>query len=105
LEQGRATVEGLDPVRVAERLLDPLSNKTRLMILKSVFRGENRFSDFVGVTGLEGGQLLYHIRKLVDSGHLKQFESKDYVLTRMGMRSMMLVAQLSQELSDTDQRT
>lgn len=105
LEQGRATVEGLDPVRAAERLLDPLSNKTRLMILKSVFRGENRFSDFVSVTGLEGGQLLYHIRKLVDSGHLKQFESKDYVLTRMGMRSMMLVAQLSQELSGSDSRS
>ncbi|MFA5869152.1 MAG: hypothetical protein WC941_05565 [Candidatus Bathyarchaeia archaeon] len=105
LEQGRATVEGLDPVRAAERLLDPLSNKTRLMILKSVFRGENRFSDFVSVTGLKGGQLLYHIRKLVDSGHLKQFESKDYVLTRMGMRSMMLVAQLSQELSGSDSRS
>ena len=103
LEQGRTTVASLDPVRAAEQLLDPLSNKTRLIILKSVFKGENRFTDFINVTGLEGGQLLYHIRKLVNSGHLKQFESKDYVLTRMGMRSMMLVAQLNQELLDSNQ--
>jgi hypothetical protein len=100
LEQGRTTVDGLDPVRAAEQLLDPLSNKTRLMILKSVFMGENRFTDFVNVTGLDGGQLLYHIRKLMNSGHLTQYESKDYVLMRMGMRSIMLVAQLTQELSD-----
>jgi hypothetical protein len=100
LEQGKATVDSLDPASAAEQLLEPLSNKTRLTIMKSVFRGENRFTDFAKVTGLEGGQLLYHIRKLVASGHLKQYESKDYVLTRMGMRSMMLVAQLNQELAN-----
>jgi DNA-binding HxlR family transcriptional regulator len=99
MEQGRATVDSLNPEKAAEQLLEPLSNKTRLMIMKSVFKGENRFTDFIKATGLEGGQLLYHIRKLVDSGHITQFESKDYVLTRMGMRSMVLVAQLNQELS------
>ncbi len=99
MEQGRATVDSLNPEKAAEQLLEPLSNKTRLTIMKSVFRGENRFTDFIKATGLEGGQLLYHIRKLVDSGHITQYESKDYVLTRMGMRSMMLVAQLNQELS------
>jgi DNA-binding Lrp family transcriptional regulator len=99
IEQGKATVDSLDPAAAAEHLLEPLSNKTRLTIMKSVFRGENRFTDFVKITGLEGGQLLYHIRKLVESGHLKQFESKDYVLTRMGMRSMILVAQLNSELA------
>jgi len=100
LEQGKATVDSLDPASAAEHLLEPLSNKTRLTIMKSVFKGENRFTDFAKVTGLEGGQLLYHIRKLVNSGHLTQFESKDYVLTRMGMRSMILVAQLNQELAN-----
>lgn len=100
LENGRATVDNLDPETATEQLLEPLSNKTRIQIMKSVFRGENRFTDFVKATGLEGGQLLYHIRKLVDSGHLKQYESKDYVLTRMGMRSMMLIAQLNDELSE-----
>lgn len=99
MEQGRATVDSLNPEKAAEQLLEPLSNKTRLMIMKSVFKGENRFTDFIKAIGLEGGQLLYHIRKLVDSGHITQFESKDYFLTRMGMRSMMLVAQLNQELS------
>lgn len=99
MEQGRATVDSLNPEKAAEQLLEPLSNKTRLMIMKSVFKGENRFTDFIKATGLEGGQLLYHIRKLVDSGHITQFESKDYFLTRMEMRSMMLVAQLNQELS------
>jgi DNA-binding HxlR family transcriptional regulator len=101
LEKGRATVDSLDPETATEQLLEPLSNKTRLTIMKSVFRGENRFTDFVKATGLEGGQLLYHIRKLLDSGHIQQFESKDYVLTRKGMRSMMLVAQLNEELSET----
>ena len=47
-------------MKAAEQLLDPLSNKTRVMIMKNVFGGENRFTDFVNVTGLDGGQLLYH---------------------------------------------
>jgi DNA-binding HxlR family transcriptional regulator len=104
MEQGKATVDNLDPTKAAEQLMEPLSNKTRLTIMKSVFRGENRFTDFTKSTGIEGGQLLYHIRKLVDSGHLQQYESKDYVLTRRGMRSMMLVAQLNEELSDIKPR-
>jgi hypothetical protein len=66
MEQGRATVDSLNPEKTAEQLLEPLSNKTRLMIMKSVFKGENRFTDFIKATGLEDGQLLYHIRKLVD---------------------------------------
>jgi DNA-binding HxlR family transcriptional regulator len=104
MEQGKTTVDNLDPTKAAEQLMEPLSNKTRLTIMKNVFRGENRFTDFTKSTGIDGGQLLYHIRKLVDSGHLQQYESKDYVLTRMGMRSMMLVAQLNEELSDIKPR-
>ena len=39
LEQGRTTVASLDPVRAAEQLLDPLSNKTRLMISEECIQG------------------------------------------------------------------
>jgi len=99
LVQNRATVSGLDAEKASDLIVNPLSHKVRIEILQSVYAGENRFNDLSKATGLEGGQLLYHIKKLKDSGYLDQFESKDYVLTPKGMKALVMLAQLSHELN------
>jgi DNA-binding HxlR family transcriptional regulator len=98
LSQNAATVNSLDAEMASKLIVNPLSNKVRIQILQSIYRGENRFNDLSRATGQEGGQLLYHIRKLRDTDYLDQFESKDYVLTSKGMKALVMLAQLSQEL-------
>ncbi len=99
LAQNTATVNALDAEKASDLIVNPISNKVRIQILQSVYRGENRFNDLSRATGQEGGQLLYHIRKLKDTAYLDQFESKDYVLTTKGMKALVMLAQLSHELN------
>ncbi|MBN2336591.1 winged helix-turn-helix transcriptional regulator [Candidatus Bathyarchaeota archaeon] len=99
LAQNTATVNTLDAEKANDLIINPISNKARIQILQSIYRGENRFNDLSKATGLEGGQLLYHIRKLRDAEYVDQFESKDYVLTSKGMKTLVMLAQLSHELS------
>ncbi len=99
LVQNMATINSLDAEKASDLIVNPISNKVRIQILQSIYRGENRFNDLSRATGQEGGQLLYHIRKLKDTAYLDQFESKDYVLTTKGMKALVMLAQLSHELN------
>ena len=98
LQSNISTIDGMDPVKTNDMIVNPLSNKTRLQILQSIYRGENRFTDLSICTGLEGGQLLYHIKKLTESGYVYQADNKDYVLTTKGLRVLVMLAQLTYEL-------
>jgi predicted transcriptional regulator len=89
----------MDPTMTNDAIVNPISNKTRLQLLQSIYRGENRFTDLSQNTGLEGGQLLYHIKKLTEADYVYQADNKDYVLTTKGLRVLVMLAQLSQELS------
>lgn len=98
LAQNTATVNAIDAEKVNDLIVNPISNKVRIQILQSIYRGENRFNDLSKATGQEGGQLLYHIRKLKSAEYVDQFESKDYALTPKGMKALVMLAQLSHEL-------
>jgi predicted transcriptional regulator len=95
------TVGSLDPVAIEQCVLDPVAHRARLQVMLSIFKGENRFADFTVATGLKGGHLLYHINKLLDGGFIQQYESKDYVLTRKGLKMLVLLAQMGEELAPT----
>ena len=95
----RQTVGKIDPPSLHDEVLSPLSNKARVQILVSVYEGRNRFADLVEATGQRGGHLLYHLRMLVDHGFVSQFASKEYVLTKKGLKTLIVLAQLSGELS------
>jgi DNA-binding HxlR family transcriptional regulator len=98
LVNNNSTIDNMDPILTNDNIVNPISNKTRLQILQSIYRGENRFTDLSSTTGLEGGQLLYHIKKLTESGYVSQTQNKDYVLSTKGLRVLVMLAQLSNEL-------
>ena len=98
LQSNISTIDSMDPIKTNDLIVNPLSNKTRLQILQSIYRGDNRFTDLSTCTGLEGGQLLYHIKKLTESGYVYQTDNKDYVLTTKGLRVLVMLAQLTHEL-------
>jgi len=74
---------------IVKDLLEPLSNMQRLQILKAVSAQTKTFSDFSALTGLRGGNLLFHLQKLLDSGMiLQRHERGDYMITDKGYKTL-----------------
>jgi DNA-binding transcriptional ArsR family regulator len=98
-EAGETGLETLDE-SVVKELLEPVANIQRFQILKSLAIQTRTFSDISQLTGLRGGNLLFHIRKLTDTGMiLQRHERGDYVITDKGFKTMTAISQLSQLLN------
>ncbi len=83
---------------VVKELLEPVANILRFQILKSLSAQTRTFSDLSSMTGLRGGNLLFHIKKLTDSGMiLQRHERGDYVITDKGFKTLNAVSTLYQE--------
>ncbi|ABN06995.1 transcriptional regulator, ArsR family [Methanocorpusculum labreanum Z] len=79
-------------------LLEPIANVLRFQILKSLAVQTRTFSDLSGLTGLRGGNLLFHIKKLTESGMILQSHDRgDYVITDKGFKALNAVSALYRE--------
>jgi hypothetical protein len=96
-EEKLEIINNIDPTELGNEILAPVSHEVRLQIMLSIFKGNNRFASFVESTGLSGGHLLYHINKLIQHRLIQQYSSKDYGLTRKGIKTMVLLAQITKE--------
>jgi DNA-binding transcriptional ArsR family regulator len=84
---------------VVKDVLEPVANIQRFQILKSLVVQTRTFSDISQMTGLRGGNLLFHIKKLTESGLiLQRHERGDYIITDKGYKTMMAISQLHQVL-------
>ncbi len=98
-EDGNTALEILDEV-VVKDILEPVANLQRFQILKSLTTQTRTFSDLSQLTGLRGGNLLFHIRKLTDSGMiLQRHERGDYIITDKGYKTMAAIGDLYRVLS------
>lgn len=98
-EMGDAAPEIPDEV-VVKDLLEPVANIQRFQILKALATQTRTFSDISQLTGLRGGNLLFHIRKLTDTGMiLQRHERGDYIITDKGFKTMEAISQLYQLLN------
>ncbi len=98
-EMGDAAPEIPDEV-VVKDLLEPVANIQRFQILKALATQTRTFSDISQLTGLRGGNLLFHIRKLTDTGMiLQRHERGDYIITDKGFKTMTAISQLYQLLN------
>src|SRR5665647_892700 len=81
-------------------LLEPVANIQRFQILKAHTVQTRTFSDISQLTGLRGGNLLFHIKKLTDSGMiLQRHERGDYVITDKGFKTMTAISELHKLLN------
>lgn len=81
-------------------LLDPVANIQRFQMLKALMIQTRTFSDLSHMTGLRGGNLLFHIKKLVDAGMiLQRHERGDYIITDKGFKTMTAIASLHRLLN------
>lgn len=80
---------------IVKDVLEPLSNKQRLQILKSMVSETKTFSALSKITGLKGGNLLFHIQKLLDSDLIIQrHERGDYMLTDKGYKLLVVLSEI-----------
>jgi DNA-binding transcriptional ArsR family regulator len=87
-------------------ILEPLSNKQRLQMLKALCAETKTFSALSALTGLRGGNLLFHLQKLLESGMiLQRHERGDYMMTEKGFKALRGISELYLDLglgSDSD---
>jgi DNA-binding transcriptional ArsR family regulator len=81
------------------QILEPLSNKQRLQMLKALSTETRTFSALSALTGLRGGNLLFHLQKLLDGGMiLQRHERGDYMITEKGFKALQAISDLCSDL-------
>lgn len=89
------------PEDVVTDICEPLANRQRLLILRSLNSDSMSFSEISKITGLRGGNLLFHIQKLLDTNMvLQKAERGDYVITKKGHLTLKGMAELYEKLSN-----
>lgn len=85
---------------VVKEILEPLNSKQRLQILKGLAGETKSFSSLSELTGLRGGNLLFHLQKLLDSGMiLQRHERGDYMITEKGYRALLGITEVYSKLN------
>jgi predicted transcriptional regulator/bacterioferritin-associated ferredoxin len=85
----RQDLSRLPPEEVVADILDPLCHQKRFEILKAISAETKSFSALSNLTGLRGGNLLFHLQKLVAKGMIIQrHERGDYMITGKGFKVM-----------------
>ncbi|MEM0449712.1 MAG: helix-turn-helix domain-containing protein [Methanomassiliicoccales archaeon] len=78
-------------------VLEPLASMHRLQILKAVSTGPRTFSGLKDATGLRGGNLLFHIQKLIDATMIVQRHNRgDYMITEKGFKILKGMSDVNQ---------
>ena len=86
---------------IVKDVLEPLSNKQRLQILKSMSNETKTFSALSELTGLRGGNLLFHLQKLLDNDMiLQRHERGDYMLTEKGYKLLIMLSEIRTVLEE-----
>lgn len=98
--EGEDGIPEIDDEKTVREILEPVANIQRFQILKSLTTQTRTFSEISQMTGLRGGNLLFHIKKLTDSGMIFQgHERGDYMITEKGYRTMKAISELAGQLN------
>ncbi|MBP1908946.1 winged helix-turn-helix domain-containing protein [Methanolobus bombayensis] len=85
----RKDLSQLPPEEVVTSILEPLCHQKRFEILKAISAETKNFSALSKLTGLRGGNLLFHLQKLIEKGMIIQrHERGDYMITGKGFKVM-----------------
>ena len=80
---------------MVRQIFEPLANRQRLQILKALAGATHTFSRLSQLTDLRGGNLLFHLSKLLACGMiLQRNERGDYMITERGYKVLKGMAEL-----------
>lgn len=100
-ENKEEDIKEISDEEMVRGVLEPLSNRQRLQILRSIASQTRTFSSLSEITGLRGGNLLFHIQKLLDGGMIIQrHERGDYMITQKGYKLLNLLVEAKKILNE-----
>jgi len=80
-------------------VIEPISSSHRLQILKAASTEPRTFSSLSEMTGLKGGNLLFHIQRLLEAEMIVQRHDRgDYTITEKGFKVLKGVSDVHQRL-------
>ena len=95
----RALIDKMDEESVVRNVVDPLSNPQRLELMKWLNSQPMTYSMLSQRTGLKGGNLLFHIQKLLAAGYIAQDQDRgDYSLSERGSKALRYLTMMTLEL-------
>jgi DNA-binding transcriptional ArsR family regulator len=95
----RNLIKRMDEERIVREVIDPLANPQRLEIMKSLMDQPQSYSILSHVTGLKGGNLLFHLQKLITSKMIVQGQERgDYTLTEKGNKALRYLTMMTLEI-------
>jgi DNA-binding transcriptional ArsR family regulator len=98
-ENLRNLIRRMDEEKVVKEVIDPLSNPQRLEIMKSLMDRPKSYSMLSSITGLKGGNLLFHLGKLTSTSMIVQNQERgDYSLTEKGNKVLRYLTLITLEI-------
>ena len=90
--ENKMKIASIPEETMVKTVLEPISNKQRLQILKSMASETKTFTALSELTGLRGGNLLFHIQKLMENSLIIQrHERGDYMITKKGYNLLVML--------------
>ncbi len=81
------------------KLLTPLSNEKRLVILKTLSKGGKYYTQLEKEIGIKGGHLMHHLKSLIDVGYIEKSEGK-YMISINGLMILRFLNKLKLEITN-----
>jgi DNA-binding transcriptional ArsR family regulator len=101
-QERKPDISALKIAVVMSEIIEPISNPQRMEILRAVAFEMKSFSAFSELTGLRGGNLLFHLQKLMESGLiLQQHERGDYMITEKGFKILQGLNEIYSSLQNS----
>lgn len=102
-EDIRKAMERISEDTVVKEILEPISSRQRLQILKMLSAQARPFSYISEHSGLRGGNLLFHLQRLMDASMIIQHHERgDYLLTEKGYKVLRSITDLTLSLGEEE---
>lgn len=100
-KENKVEIASIPEEMMVKSVLEPISNKQRLQILKSMASETMTFTALSQLTGLRGGNLLFHIQKLLENDLIIQrHERGDYMITKKGYNLLVMLFNFKKYLDE-----
>lgn len=98
-EDKKTDISEIEPEKLVSEVCEPIANRQRLLMLKALSGESKTFSELSKLTGLRGGNLLFHLQKLLETGMiLQRNERGDYIITRKGYSTLQGLSKIYSEI-------
>lgn len=94
-EEDQNKISEINETEIVKKILDPISHTKRLQILKAIALEPKTFSSLSNLTNLRGGNLIFHINKLLENDLIFQKQNHgEYILTTKGFEIVNMISNI-----------